>query len=89
MNFIVNYLTSWFSIILSGLGAVFFFLCFIYVKFRPAIMVKFVHRVLRFIRNALKSNKAFMRWLYGPECNDEVATHEVKLINDWRKGGCR
>lgn len=89
MNFIINYLTSWFSIVTSGCAAVFFFLYFIYVEFRPPVMVRAVRRATIFIRKTLKNNKAFMRWLYGADCENEVAAHEVKLINNWRKGGYR
>lgn len=88
MNFIIDYLTSWFSIITSGCAATLFFLYFIYVKFRPPVMVKCVHSVLRFIRNTLKNNRAFMRWLYGSSISEQIeadyAGGKVVISSHWR-----
>lgn len=67
---------------ISFMGALAFAL---FVVLCPEIMVCIVSRINRFIKKSLRSNEAFMRWLYGDDYSSKNL--EVKVYNDgWRKG---
>lgn len=57
----------------------------VFVVHCPEIMIYTASRLNRFIKNSLRKNKDFMRWLYGDDYSSKNL--EVKVYNDgWRKG---
>lgn len=88
-------MTSWFFVIFGGLASVAFIIYYIWVEYRPAIMAAFINLILELIRNALRNNKAFMRWLYSDsrsiseEISSEYSERTARIHNSWREGDFR
>lgn len=83
-DIIIDWFTSWQSQLLLLLATVAFLAYYIWVEWRPAAMVKFFNGIVKALRNALKSNKTLMCWLYGEKT--EATSMPVKIHKHWRSG---
>ena len=83
-DIIIDWFTSWQSQLLLLLATVAFLAYYIWVEWRPAAMVKLFNNIEKSLRNALKSNKDLMRWLYGEK--EQETSMPVKIHKHWRSG---
>lgn len=84
-------MTSWFFVVFGGLASVAFITYYIWVEYRPTIMEAFFNKFLELIREMLRNNKAFMRWLYSDSRNisDEISSdyseRTARIHTSWRE----
>ena len=83
-DIIIDWFASWPSQLFLFLATVAFFTYYVWVEWRPTAMERFFRRILKLVANALKSNKAFMHWLYGEKAKAEEASMPVKIRKHWR-----
>lgn len=81
----LDFLTSWTSITLSGFCAAIYLFVFLF----PETARKAVKRIKKLIRTALKNNRAFMAWLNDESLETQIqadySAGNVKLHSSWRK----
>lgn len=81
----LDFLTSWTSIALSGICAA----IYLFVLLFPDTARKAVKKIKKRIRNALKNNRAFMAWLNDESLETQIqadySAGNVKLHSSWRK----
>lgn len=81
----LDFLTSWTSITLSGICAAIYLFVFLF----PETARKSVKKIKKLIRNILRSNRAFMAWLNDESLESQIqadySAGNVKLHSSWRK----